>query len=220
MIIGRFFRFMDIIKSIDVNYRLFGLKGVCTLPIKVRRGIKIGTLERNSVEVSNNCKRFMIKMGYNGSPFVDYRREYLSILGGKIKFDGSCTIAEGFSIFVNGGTLQFGDGIFINRNVLIQCEDEIKIGKDVLIGWNINIRDTDGHQIKKNGELSDEKKPIFIDNSTWIASDCTILKGTRISKNCVVGCNSLLCGQQFEEEKSLIVGSPAKKIRGEIEWKN
>ena len=61
-------------------------------------------------------------------------------------------------------------------------------------------------------------KEVNIENHVWIASDCTILKGTQIASDSVIGCNSLVCGIKVEEKNSLIAGSPAKVKKTDIVW--
>ena len=90
----------------------------------------------------------------------------------------------------------------------------MKFGKDVLLGWNINIRDSDGHKII---ETSNKKiiNNINIGNHVWICSNVDILKGTQIGDNCIIGYRSLVCGLKCEDGK-LIAGVPAKIIKNDV----
>ena len=161
----------------------------------------------------------MIKLGFSGANFVSENKSYLSTRkGGKIIFNGNATIAEGFNIYIDNGILNVGKNFYANRNIEIQSEKEIKFGNNCLIGWNVSIRDTDGHKIIKNGEKLSEKGEIIIGNHVWIASHCTILKNSVITDESIIGCNSLVCGIKMEEKNSLLVGCPAKVKRNHVSW--
>ena len=58
---------------------------------------------------------------------------------------------------------------------------------------------------------------IDIGDHVWIGSDVIVLKGSKISGGSVVGLRSLVKGKV--EKNVLVVGSPARQIRKNIEWK-
>lgn len=210
------------IRNKYINYRLFGKKGAQVCPIWFNLDIRIEDIKKGSIEIHDDWSKYMIVIGAKGSPFVTARQPQAKLQfknGGKLIFNGKCTIAQGCSIFVDGGIFELGKNIYINKNVCVQCMRKITIGDGALFGWNINLRDTDGHIILENGITKETEKEIKIGNKTWVASDCTILKGTFIASNCVVGCNSLVCGKNYSEQHTLIAGSPARVIKKNISWK-
>jgi len=93
------------------------------------------------------------------------------------------------------------------------------IGYDCMFSLGIYIWGTDGHTIfdVKNKKSINSKKNIKIGNHVWIGYGVTLLKGTQISDNSVVGAKSLLCSN-FEMKNVIIAGHPAKIIRQEINW--
>ena len=95
----------------------------------------------------------------------------------------------------------------------------ITFGEDVLLGWNINVRDSDGHVIYKDGIQKESLKPVSIGDHVWIASFVDILKGVVIPDGCVIGYRSCLTGL-YTSKNSLIAGYPAREIQGNIEWKH
>ena len=210
MNIKKFNIILDLPNTILFNFKTFDFKVAIKLPILVSRNIKIAEISKGSVNINSSIERFMIKIGYNGSPFIQSQKGYFSIYnGGKVTFHGKCVIAQGARIFCENGKLDIESDVYVNKNLLIQCEKNIRIGKSALFGWNINIRDTDGHKVMKNGFIEDKSKEILIDRNTWIASDVTILKGSKISEGSIVGCNSVVCGLNVKNKNSLIVGIPA-----------
>lgn len=42
---------------------------------------------------------------------------------------------------------RLGNDFYANRNLTIQCEKQILFGDNDLLGWNVSVRDTDGHRI-------------------------------------------------------------------------
>ena len=204
----------DLPKSIYLNYRCLPFAKAWKLPVRVRYDTKFGILDKNSICINGTCKRSMITLGYRGGKFVAENRGYISISGGKMIFNGTCNFGEGFGIAVESGELQFGKNFYANRNLLIECQKKVSFGSDVLLGWNVSIRDTDGHSI--NGKPFKEK--IMVKNHVWIASDVTVLKGSVISEDSVIACNSTVCGLKMQKNKCLAVGTPAKIIKNNVEW--
>ncbi len=160
----------------------------------------------------------MILLGFRGGRFISENKSFLSVSnGGKLVFGGACCIAEGTNIYADGGTVSFGNNFYANRNLQIECYKDISFGNDVLMGWNISIRDSDGHTIRLNGTARPSAGRITIGRHVWVASDVTILKNSAIRPGCAVGCNSTVCGKYYPEN-CLIAGSPAAVVRENIEW--
>ena len=93
------------------------------------------------------------------------------------------------------------------------------MGNNILIGWNVNIRDSDGHNILNinNNEILNPNKSIEIGNHVWIGSYVDILKGASINDNSIIGFKSLVT-KKYTEKNVIIAGSPAKIIKTNINW--
>lgn len=213
-------KIINLPNTIKFNFKAFPLNIAILLPVSVHYKVKVGKIPRNSIKInSTNIKRGMIEFGFKGAGFVSASNSSVNIWNsGMIIFEGSCVIAEGFNIHCNNGILRFGNDFYANRNLTIQCEKQILFGDNDLLGWNVSVRDTDGHRIYEQGQQKPMLKEVNIENHVWIASDCTILKGTQIASDSVIGCNSLVCGIKVEEKNSLIAGSPAKVKKTDIVW--
>jgi acetyltransferase-like isoleucine patch superfamily enzyme len=59
-------------------------------------------------------------------------------------------------------------------------------------------------------EVGDDK-PIQIWNRTFIGANTTILKGTRIGNDCIIGANSVVSGEF--PDNTIVAGVPARIIR-------
>lgn len=106
---------------------------------------------------------------------------------------------------------------FINREVKIICNENIKIGDGCIIAMGTVIRDNDGgnHQI-----LSPEytnAKPVKIGNHVWLGENSMVLKGVTIGDGAVVAASSVVT--KDVPPRCLVAGTPAKVIRENIEWK-
>ena len=97
-------------------------------------------------------------------------------------------------------------------------EKKIRIGKDSMLSNGIVIRTGDSHSIidLSNGEKMNPEQNVFIGNHVWIAQNVTILKGSTVNDDSVIGCCSVVCNSF--EHNSLIVGSPAKTVKEGICW--
>jgi acetyltransferase-like isoleucine patch superfamily enzyme len=96
-------------------------------------------------------------------------------------------------------------------------------GSKISIGMfarEIMVRNNDGHIIldRKTKEVINPPEDIIIKDNVWVGMRVVILKGTVISKGSVVGTMSTV-NKKFEEENIIIAGSPAVKVRSDIEWR-
>lgn len=95
----------------------------------------------------------------------------------------------------------------------------LKIGKDCMLSSNITFRSADGHTIFDfdSGGVINDSKPIIIGNHVWIGAGCTILKGSLVSDNTIIGTESLVRSQILEKNVA-IAGIPAKIVKTNIGW--
>lgn len=73
--------------------------------------------------------------------------------GGTLEILGNITIGYGSDIEIfPGGKLTFKGGGGTNINATIICSEKIEIGKDVMLGRNVTIRDNNGnHYLNRAG---------------------------------------------------------------------
>ena len=91
---------------------------------------------------------------------------------------------------------------------LIKEELNNHIGDDVTISENVVIRDSDNHEIIRNGFTMDA--PIVIGNHVWIGINATILKGVHIGSGSVIAAGSVVT--KDVPDYALMAGVPAKQI--------
>ena len=215
-----FFAILSIPKTVFVNFMVFQFKEAVRFPLFCAWNVKCEGLKRGCI-ITNIDKSgfFGIKIGNGGSNGIPQQQSKIIISkNGKICFKGKANLGAGIVIRLDGGILTFGDNFRSNRNSFLACNTSLQFGNDVLLGWNVNIRDSDGHYVYCEGKESLNEKSILIGNHVWICSYTDILKGTTIKDDCVVAYRSCITGGEFPAN-SLVGGMPGKVIKTNITWK-
>ena len=108
--------------------------------------------------------------------------------------------------------IEIRDNTGINGSI-IASSDKIVIGKDVLIGYNCYISDTDNHPIdpieRHHGKA--ETAPIDIGDNVWLGANVVVLKGVSIGANSVIGANSLVLSSI--PSNVIAIGNPCRVIK-------
>ena len=96
---------------------------------------------------------------------------------------------------------------------------KIEIGKDCLFSSKIDICTGDSHSLiqKETRKRLNPSASVKIGDHVWIGTGVTILKGTSIAENCMVGAASLLC-KQYSNPNCVVAGVPAKEVKHDIDW--
>lgn len=110
--------------------------------------------------------------------------------------------------------LTIGDNVGISGGG-ISVATEVSIGKNVMLGANTFITDTDFHPIEpKNRRFSRENvksKKVIVEDNVFIGMDSIILKGVRIGENSIVGAGSIV--SKDIPKNQIWGGNPAKFIK-------
>lgn len=215
---------LSALKTLYFNFKVLPFIEAIRLPFLVAYNLKLKGISKETIAIKGKISPFMIRLNFDaGSEGINVghsSRGYLYISPeAQMVFKGKCSLAQGLSVRIDSGLLTIGDNVYVNKGATISCSKEITIGNDVLIGWNFVTRDSDGHYITEMNSnlILNQSKSIFIDDSTWIAANVTLLKGSKVSKQSVVGYGSCLT-KQFIEENVIIAGYPAKILKRNITW--
>lgn len=146
---------------------------------------------------------------------------------GRISIGNNCTINSDirfnpiggqsgcyFNIMKDGKIiLEDGAGI---SNTTICSMTEVSIGRNVYIGGNCRIYDTDFHSLFPEQRLSIpdthiKTKAIRIDDNAFIGGSSIILKGVHIGKNCIVGAGSVVT--RDIPDNQIWGGNPARFLK-------
>ena len=215
-------KLLSIPKSLYFNLSAFPLKTAIKMPVLVSYKTKLKGIRRNKIIIDAPIKFGLIRIGFGGiDSIIENNWSFFRIDNtGKIIFKGKCLFSSGVSLRIsNNSTLTFGDNFSANKNFTIFCDDITTIGDDVLVGWNVNIRSSDGHHIydivtKLNNPIV---KPVTIGSHVWIASNVDILKGSEIPDNCIIAYKSCVLSK-FDTSNCIIGGYPAKILRNNVNW--
>lgn len=92
------------------------------------------------------------------------------------------------------------------------------IGNNCMLSRDISIMTYDGHPIYDIETQVELNKPqsIHIGNNVWIAANASILKGVLINDGSIVGFGSIVT--KDVDKDSIVVGTPAIKIKSNIYW--
>lgn len=89
---------------------------------------------------------------------------------------------------------RFESGFFTaNGGCVIICNKHIKFGKNVMLGRNIIIYDSDHHQLlDTNGRMKNPPEEVIIEDNVWLTSNIVVLKGVKIGSGSVVAAYTVI----------------------------
>lgn len=215
---------LSVPRTIYFNFSYLPFKKAIHLPIWIANNVRIRNLHKGSIILNNSSiKLGMIRIGYHKVEAVDIYSAHTVMdvkKSGKIVFKNDAHIGHGAILSVKEhGVLTLGANFAISGTTSIVCYNNISIGNNVQFSWDSLVIDSDAHHvIDESGNYTANTRPIIIGNNVWIGTRTTILKGTAVNDNCVIGSASLL-NKQYPSPNMLIAGSPAREIRKITGWK-
>lgn len=113
--------------------------------------------------------------------------------------------------------IELGSNIVFSGGCHIIARKLVKVGNDSTVSWGTLIMDTDSHKIYQNGIQINADREVVMEEHVWIGANCTLLKGSVISKGCIVAAGSVMAGKT-EAERAIVSGSPIKILKSDISW--
>ncbi len=149
---------------------------------------------------------------YNLAEAAAERQTTLQQLLGQI---GQNSIIEPPFYCSYGRNIYIGDYVFLNVGCTILDCNEVRIGRHVMLGPNVQIY-TAAHDLKAETRIQgwEAASPITIEDNVWIGGGAILLPGVRIGRNAVVGAGAVVT--RSVPANTVAVGNPARVIR-EIE---
>lgn len=217
----KYFRFLLKInlKTIYFNLKYLPFRQAIKLPVLVSNKVYF-RLVSGKLLILCPIQTGIIQLGYGDVGIFDDRKSRtIWEVSGTVMFKGRCNIGHGSKISVGkAGKLVIGENFSITAETSIVAFSEIQFGSNCLLSWDILIMDTDFHKLKDGlGNIVNSPRPIIIGDKVWIGCRCTVLKGSIIPNNCVIGAGSIV-NRQLERDNCIYAGSPCKIIKENISW--
>jgi acetyltransferase-like isoleucine patch superfamily enzyme len=203
---AKFIPDISLMKTLYYSCRFHG-------PVIVGKGARVIIRKKGRIRFSENSSLF-IGLNYNFPPHTLLEiDEY-----GTLEINGHVSFLKGTKIDVEpNALLSIGDGSSIGEQSKIKCSRRINIGKNCAISWNVNITDTDGHELTGGSARNEKTKEITIKDNAWIGFNSIILKGVTIGSNSVIGAGTVVT--KDTPDNSLVAGNPGRLIKTGISWK-
>ncbi len=138
-------------------------------------------------------KKIWLKLRYGKRIHFGKRAKIVKVLiaitnrNGTISFGNSVKVLEGSLLHSDGGELQIGDNVFVNRNTSIVSRKKIVVGSNTTIGPNVLIYDHN-----HNDPRVSSSNEVKIGNNVWIGGGCIILDGVHVGDNSIIAAGSVI----------------------------
>lgn len=160
----------------------------------VNNSIELETvLNKSTIQIEGNNNKIIVRRG------SQLHSLYLSIAG------DNCVIDIGENVFFHSGYVFVG-----GKNSII------KIGKDCIFGHDVDIMNSDSHQILLDGKEINPAKDVIVGKHVWVGAHVSIMKGVSIGDNSVIGVRSVVT--KNIAANTLNVGIPCRLLKDEINW--
>ena len=150
-------------------------------------------LNKSTIQIEGNNNKIIVRRG------SQLHSLFLSIAG------DNCVIDIGENVFFHSGFLHAG-----GKNSLIQ------IGNDCLFAHDIDIMNSDSHQILSDGKEVNYSKDVIIGKHVWVGAHVSIMKGVSIGNNSIIGIRSVVT--KDIKDNTLNVGIPCRLIKEGVNW--
>jgi acetyltransferase-like isoleucine patch superfamily enzyme len=130
---------------------------------------------------------------------------------------GNVDLRPGVIIWAINANVVIRNGTVINGPTDIVSKAGVEIGANCQIAKNTTIMDCDMHKHALAGEKPmDTPKEVIIKDRCWIGHNVTILKGVTVGEGSIIGAHSVVT--EDVEDRTMVAGVPARKIRENIIW--
>lgn len=171
---------------------------------KVTRSKIVVSGTGNTIELESILNKSTIQIEGNNNKIIVRRGSQLHSLFLSIAGD-NCVIDIGENVFFHSGFLHAG-----GKNSLIQ------IGNDCLFAHDIDIMNSDSHQILSDGKEVNYSKDVIIGKHVWVGAHASIMKGVSIGNNAIIGIRSVVT--KDIKDNTLNVGIPCRLIKEGVNW--
>lgn len=134
-----------------------------------------------------------------------------------------CSVFKNVDFYMedDSNSIHIGSRTCLTGKTQLACTEGrmIQIGNDCLFSNHIQFRTGDSHSIlDQNGKRINAAGDIIIGDHVWIGQNVTVLKGSIIQNDSVVGSGAIVTGKYFVPNV-ILAGIPAKIVKKDINWK-
>lgn len=177
-----------------------GLMSHCSVKVKgggneviINQGVKLNHVR---IDVSGHGNKLII---HEGVVFHE---------GGRVKLEDEGNLIE------IGERTDFVDCFF----AVSDYDSRVIVGKDCMFSAKIVVRNSDVHSIlNADGKRANPARDVAIGDRVWVAYGATILKGTTIEADSVIGTESVVAGIHVPNG-GVAVGNPARVVKEGVRW--
>ncbi len=118
--------------------------------------------------------------------------------------------------FSSQARIVLGDRVWLNGTIVACRSQVIEIGAGTIFAGNVVIMDSDFHKVWPPERRmvypgTEDDRSVRIGENCWFGLNVTVLKGSQIGDNVVVGAGSIVSGQF--PSNCVVAGSPARVIK-------
>lgn len=151
-----------------------------------------------------------LKIGFESSIIILIDKKKSSIKFGNLNYFYRLGNIEVY----DGGRIEFGGNISINKGFSIVCRSKIIFGNNIMIGPYVMIFDHD-HQFNNSlitfNKQGFKSSPIILGDNIWIGANVFISSGVTIGSNVVIAAGSIVT--KNISSNTIVGGNPAKLIK-------
>lgn len=121
----------------------------------------------------------------------------------------------------NNNRIEIGEDSLLVDVFLVVAEDNthLSIGPNCMFSAKVLLRTSDQHGIYgESGKRINPGKDVIVGEHVWIGYGATILKGSVLEENSIVGTESVVAGLHLPPN-SVAVGNPARIVKQGVNWK-
>lgn len=135
---------------------------------------------------------------------------------GDITIEGPASLDDGVVLLCSGpasrNKIHIKQGVYINRNTILDAHERLEIGTDCMIGPGCYLTDADHSRVpgRRIGEAAMNIKPTILEDNVWLGAGVIVLKGVRIGRDAVVGAGAVVT--RDVPAGAIVAGVPARQI--------
>lgn len=206
-------------RSFYYNLIFFNISTAIRCPLFIHNNVKIQRGENSQIFINCNKKSGLIKIGFNATNFYSssFDKSVFTILGTWI-INGKVDIGPKSRISIGSNAILVTHRLWVTGELLMIIRKKVYCAENVLMAWHITIMDHDAHRIFNiENERINPEKDIYLGENIWIGCNTTILKGTSLKRDIIIGAGSVVA-TKINEVGVVLAGNPARIIKKDVTW--